>query len=71
MYCRMYDEPDLVDALLEHLVDYYFDVSQRIFDAAADAIDIFFIGNDFGSQQRPAGEPERCSAASCCRTWRG
>ena len=53
MYLKMYDEPELIDAILEHVVDYYAAVSQRIFDAAADAIDIFFIGNDFGSQRGP------------------
>jgi uroporphyrinogen decarboxylase len=50
---RMYDAPEFVDALLDHIVDYYFGVSQRIFDAAADVIDIFFIGNDFGGQTGP------------------
>ena len=50
---KMYDEPELVDALLSHIVCYYFEVSRRIFDAAADAIDIFFMGNDFGSQTGP------------------
>ena len=50
MYLKMYDEPELVDALLEHVVDFYAAVSQNVFDAAADAIDIFFIGNDFGSR---------------------
>ena len=35
------------------MVDYYAAVSRNIFDAAADAIDIFFIGNDFGSQRGP------------------
>ncbi len=53
MYMKMYDQPDLVDAVLKHMVDYYAAVSQNIFDAAAEAIDIFFIGNDFGSQQGP------------------
>jgi len=53
MYMKMYDQPDLVDAVLKHMVDYYAAVSRNIFDAAADAIDIFFIGNDFGSQQGP------------------
>ena len=53
LYLKMYDEPELVDALLQHLVDYYAAVSQTIFDAAADALDIFFIGNDFGSQTGP------------------
>ncbi|MBI5961500.1 MAG: hypothetical protein HY866_22360 [Chloroflexi bacterium] len=50
---KMFDAPALVDAVLEHLVDYYFGVSQRIFEEAADLIDIFFIGNDFGSQVGP------------------
>jgi uroporphyrinogen-III decarboxylase len=53
MYYRMYDDPPWIDAVLRHLVDYYAAVSRRIFDAAADAIDIFFIGNDFGSQNGP------------------
>jgi uroporphyrinogen-III decarboxylase len=53
LYYRMYDEPKLVDALLAHVVDYYAEVSRRTFDAAADAIDVFFIGNDFGSQNGP------------------
>ncbi len=50
---KMFDQPELVDALLTHLVDYYAGVSRRIFDAAADVIDIFFIGNDFGGQTGP------------------
>ncbi|OHB82269.1 MAG: hypothetical protein A2V98_25705 [Planctomycetes bacterium RBG_16_64_12] len=53
MYLKMYDQPELVDAVLAHLVDYYAAVSQNIFDAAAEAIDVFFIGNDFGSQRGP------------------
>lgn len=53
MYLKMYDQPELIEAVLEHVVDYYAAVSQNIFDAAADAIDVFFIGNDFGSQQGP------------------
>jgi uroporphyrinogen decarboxylase len=57
LYLKMYDQPELVDAVLAHLVDYYAAVSQRIFDAAADAIDIFFLGNDFGSQAGPLLSP--------------
>jgi uroporphyrinogen-III decarboxylase len=53
MYLKMYDEPELIDALLAHIVDYYAAVSERIFEAAGDAIDVFFIGNDFGSQRGP------------------
>lgn len=50
---KMFDAPALVDAVLEHTAEYYFAVSQRIFEEAADLIDIFFIGNDFGSQTGP------------------
>jgi uroporphyrinogen decarboxylase len=53
MYLLMYDRPEIVDAILGRLVDYYAATSQRIFDAAADAMDVFFIGNDFGSQRGP------------------
>ncbi len=58
LYVKMYNEPELVDALLQHMVDYYAAVSQRIFDAAGDVIDIFFIGNDFGSMTGPLLGPE-------------
>jgi len=50
---RMYEEPEVVDALFTHLVDYYAASSERVFQAADSAIDIFFIGNDFGSQRGP------------------
>ncbi|HEC03216.1 MAG TPA: hypothetical protein ENI81_06720 [Phycisphaerales bacterium] len=58
LYMKMYDEPELVDALMTHMVDYYAAVSRRIFDAAGDVIDIFFIGNDLGSQTGPLLSPE-------------
>jgi uroporphyrinogen-III decarboxylase len=50
---KMYDNPEMIDALMKHIVDYYVGVSARIFDAASDVIDIFFIGNDFGGQTGP------------------
>ena len=48
-----YDAPELVDAVLVRLVDYYAEASARIFDAAAGVIDIYFMGNDYGSQTGP------------------
>jgi len=57
LYVLMYESPEIVDAVMQHLVDYYVAVSQRVFDEAADAIDIFFIGNDFGSQTGPLLSP--------------
>ncbi len=53
LYLAMYDQPEIVDAVFGRIVDFYFEVSRRTFEAAGDAIDIFFIGNDFGSQGGP------------------
>ncbi len=53
LYIKMYTEPEVVHAVLEHVVDFYFEVSKRTLDAAKDDLDIFFIGNDFGSQTGP------------------
>jgi len=58
LYIKMCMEPELVEALLQHIVDFYAAVSERAFDAAADAMDIFFIGNDFGSQNGPLMGPD-------------
>ncbi len=53
----MVEAPALVEAALERMVDYYAAVSRRIFEAAAGAIDVFFIGNDFGTQNGPIVSP--------------
>jgi uroporphyrinogen decarboxylase len=53
LYYAMYDAPHVVEAVMERLTGFYLESSRRIFDAAADAIDIFFLGNDFGSQTGP------------------
>ena len=58
LYMKMYDQPELVDAVMTHMVDFYFESSKKIFDAAADDIDIFFMGNDFGSQNGPLMSPD-------------
>ena len=50
LYLKMYDEPELVDAVMTRLTDYYAAANERIFQAAAPALDVMFIGNDLGSQ---------------------
>lgn len=55
---KMCTEPELVDLVLKKIVDYYYCVSQMIFEEAGDEIDIFFIGNDFGGQTGPLMGPE-------------
>jgi len=58
LYVKMYEEPALVDALLTHLVDFYEASNRRIFEEAGDLMDIFFIGNDLGSQTGPLLGPK-------------
>ncbi len=58
MYMKMYDEPELIKTILKYIVDYYIDVNRKIFDEAAEEIDIFFIGNDLGSQNGPLLSPD-------------
>ncbi|HML20637.1 MAG TPA: uroporphyrinogen decarboxylase family protein [Aggregatilinea sp.] len=50
---KMFDAPEVVEAVLAHTAAFYAAVSERTFEAAGDAIDIFFIGNDFGSRNGP------------------
>ena len=54
---RMFEDPEFVDAMLGRIVDYYAGASKRIFEKADDEIDIFFFGNDFGSQTGPLVGP--------------
>jgi hypothetical protein len=58
LYLRMYDDPGFVDALLERVVGFYVESNLRIFAEAGDLIDIFFMGNDFGSQTGPLLGPD-------------
>ena len=58
LYIKMYTEPDVIDAVLGHIVDFYFQVNRRIFEAAASEIDIMFIGNDLGSTTGPLLGPD-------------
>ena len=58
LYIKMYSEPEIVEAVFDHIVGFYFEVSKRTFDAAADVIDIFFMGNDYGGQTGPLMGPD-------------
>ncbi len=53
LYYMMFDYPEVAEEIFSRIVDYYHGVSKNIFEAAADEIDIFFIGNDLGSQNGP------------------
>jgi hypothetical protein len=49
LFIRMYTEPEWAHALYDQVFNYYYAVNERIFAEVGDLIDIFFIGNDLGS----------------------
>ena len=57
-FVKMYTDPDVVEAVTEHIADFYMRVNERLFTLAADKIDMFFFGNDFGSQRDMLISPE-------------
>jgi len=46
-------EPEIVDCIVAHIVDYYLEYNRRVFEAAEGGIDIFMMGDDFGMQTAP------------------
>ena len=57
-FVKMYTDPDVVEAVTAHVADFYIDINERLFAVAADKIDMFFFGNDFGSQRDMLISPE-------------
>jgi uroporphyrinogen decarboxylase len=49
LFIRMYTEPDWAHAIYDHVFNYFYAVNERIFAEVGDLIDVFFIGNDLGS----------------------
>lgn len=43
--------PDLLHALVDRMTDMYLELNDRLFGQLRDKIDVWFFGNDFGSQQ--------------------
>ncbi len=57
-FVKMYTDPDVVDAVTQHVVDFYLRINERLFARAEGKIDAFFFGNDFGSQRDTLISPE-------------
>jgi len=57
-FTKMYSDPMIVEAVTEHVVDFYLQINERWFDIAGDQIDAVFFGNDFGCQQDLMVSPE-------------
>jgi uroporphyrinogen decarboxylase len=46
----MYERPEVVQAVTDHVCQFYYDANEAFFKIAGDEIDGFFFGNDFGTQ---------------------
>lgn len=49
-FTKMYTDPDIVEAVTEHVLDFYIEGNKRLFKELGENGDIFFFGNDFGTQ---------------------
>ncbi|MHB9092431.1 MAG: uroporphyrinogen decarboxylase family protein [Chloroflexota bacterium] len=50
-FMKMYSHPEVMRAVLQKVSDFYYELAVRFFDEAADLLDIFFFGDDMGTQQ--------------------
>ncbi len=57
-FIKMYTDPDVVQAVTEHVVDFYLQANELWFSRTAAHMDAFFFGNDFGSQLDMLISPE-------------
>jgi uroporphyrinogen decarboxylase len=49
-FIKMYTDPAVAEAVTSHVVEYFYQANKMLFEKAADLIDVFFFGNDFGTQ---------------------
>ena len=49
-FIKMYEAPEVVDAVTEKVVDYYVALNEAFFAGLGDRADTMFFGNDFGTQ---------------------
>ncbi len=49
-FIKMYEAPEIVEAVTEHVVDFYVQANEKFFAGLGDRADVMFFGNDFGTQ---------------------
>jgi uroporphyrinogen decarboxylase len=50
-FMKMHTHPEVMHAVLQKVSDFYYELATRFFEAVGDKIDIFFFGDDMGTQQ--------------------
>ena len=49
-FVKMYTDPAVVEAVTNHVVDFYLQANELFFQEAAQNFEVYFFGNDFGTQ---------------------
>lgn len=49
-FVKMYTHPEVVEAVTNHVCDFYYAANERFFAEAKDEVDCYFFGNDLGTQ---------------------
>lgn len=57
-FIKMYENPEVVEAAIEHFVDFYLIANKKFFEEAGDELDVFFFASDLGSQDDMLFSPE-------------
>lgn len=57
-FIKMYECPEVVEALTERIVDFYVEANDKFFAGLGDRADVMFFGNDFGTQRDLFVSPE-------------
>lgn len=57
IFMDLVDQPELVQAVIGRIRDFYNGYAERIFTAAAGQLDLLLMGDDFGSQRGPLMSP--------------
>jgi uroporphyrinogen decarboxylase len=50
MFVMMYEEPEMIEYLLDKIVNICLNINRRIFDRVGDKMQIFYMGDDYGTQ---------------------
>lgn len=58
LFVKMYTDPEIVEAVIERIVEFYMIANKKLFDISADKIGVFFWANDLGSQTDLLISPE-------------
>lgn len=58
-FIKMYECPDVVEAVTERVVDFYVAANERFFSGLGERADVMFFGNDFGTQLDLLISPEQ------------